>query len=267
MQIHLLNYSDKCFISLAKYLFEVREYCNVKSVHKLRLSIKELNALFEILNFKEEIHGFKEELNLIDQIYSKSGQLRDNQVQLNILKGYKNVMRHEVDIVSEGLKKNHKTIKKALKIKVNRFNPFDLVLLNQRIDSIIESMNESLVDSVLQEKVNDIVNQINQIIQSSCEDKDLHQIRIKLKELLYLLSILKKRNNKKPRIYSLRVIKLKKIQKLLGHWHDLKVLLERVKLLNLSTNLLIESIDKDKSIIHAIIMDKLTIIEGLNMCK
>lgn len=95
MQAHLLRYCDKCFISLTKGIARVGADCDADSVHKLRLTIKKLNVLIGLINYRVK-HSFKKELKVIDQIYIKAGQLRNRQVQLELLKGYQERIGNEI---------------------------------------------------------------------------------------------------------------------------------------------------------------------------
>lgn len=265
MQEYLLRYSDKCFISLTKYIARVGADCNADSVHKLRLTIKKLNVLIGLINYSEKLTS-KRELKFIDHIYINSGQLRNKQVQLNLLNGYRDRIGDETDFIVKDLRKDLKVLKKKLRVKVNQINPFDIALLNLRIDSTIEVLSGSYMDLIPKTKVNEIKEQMNLIIRESLKDKDLHRIRILLKELIYLVSLINK-GNTKLKINLTLVIQLKNLQQELGDWHDLKVLLEEVKRVTPTSKSFVEMIELDKKIMQENIVSKLIVLENLTIYK
>ncbi len=228
MQVQLLKYSDKCFLSLANNLVSVGENCSSESIHKLRLRIKKIHALLKILDHIEVRKREYKIIKLIDQLYLLSGTLRDNQIQIELLKTYRSKIGEEVDRYIVSSKKEVTKIEEKLKHKIKKINHFEIVLHNQRIASAIEMLSSKQIDDILQTRVNELSLKLNQKINGILDDDILHSIRITLKELFYCISIIKR--GKKQSKYGLSYMNsLENLQKKLGNWHDLKVLFDRIK--------------------------------------
>ncbi len=262
MQVRLLKYSDKRFISLTDCLNGVSERFTVESLHKLRLTIKKLYALVGILRYNEEVPVLKNELNIIDQVYIKSGFLRDNQVKIELLNKYQDSIGEEVDCIVKRLKIDNKKYKGNVRLKIKKINQFDLVLLNQRIDNTIEALSDSSIENILHKKANELFDQMSLIIKNNPNEKALHRIRIKMKELIYTLSIINKGGGVSS--FDLTIITyLKKVQLRIGEWHDLKVLIDDVNSLKGESTNLIKAIEFDEQTKLKIVLDELNRFEEM----
>lgn len=264
MQAQLLRYSDKCFLALTKNLDEVGVDCTIESVHKVRLTIKKLHALFGILGYKEEIKALNEGIKRIDQIFINVGLIRDNQVQIELIKYYRNRMGEEVDFIIELLKNDSKKYKETIRRNIRKINPFDFILLNQRIDNTIESLSDSSIEIILKTRMNDLFKQMKEIVSSNPNERTLHRFRIILKDLIYTLTIIKKgivisEFNKASISY------LKNLQQRLGEWHDLKVLCDYVNNIKRESANLINIIEVDKKNKLIDVLNEINKIEGLSL--
>lgn len=266
MQAILVKYSDKCFINLTNNLCEVKDFCTIDSVHKLRLTIKKLYTLFGILGYLEEIPAVKKDLKLIDQVFIKSGLLRDNQIHIEFLKLYQSRIGVEVDFIIEMFKVNIKKHKESVRRKIKRINPFDLVLLNQRLDNAIEELNDASIENILHSNVKELFNHMKGILESEPDEKVWHRVRIILKQLIDTLSIIRKVKRKDEYDLS-RITLLKSLQQKLGEWHDLKVLYNSILDLEVEAPSLINAIEFDKKtkLINAI--NDLSKLEGLKLIE
>jgi CHAD domain-containing protein len=262
MQAQLIKFCDKCFLSLTNYLFEIRENCYVDSIHKLRLSIKKIQLLFKIVGYNK---GFKSEnrlIKMIDRVFLYSGSLRDNHVQVTLLKLYSERVAGDTDYLISILKHDRRRIEKTLKSIVVKISPFDIVLLNQRIDNTIEELSSNQIICILQNNANELLLKMIKSVQVEPDEYTLHQIRIMLKELIYIYSILKKKRSSFEYNEAL-LISLDRLQLKLGSWHDLYVLYNRIpKLDRLKSDFtsLLHVIEVDKNLLRIEVMDLLKIL-------
>lgn len=246
MQAQLLKYTDKCFSSLTTNLFDTKDNCTIEIIHKLRLNIKRLRTIFKILEYRMDKKIEFKVLEMIDRLFLYSGKLRDIQVQILLLKTFQNEIGEEVDIFISIFKKEKKRIEKEVVRSLQIIDPFDIVLLNQRLDNSIEALSDFSIETILQVKTVELFNQIKAIINSEPNEKSLHRIRIMLKELIYTLSVIKKGKNKfrfNPSI----VASLKNLQQKLGEWHDLKVLFNKVESIKVESAKLAQIIEVDRN--------------------
>ena len=262
MQALLTKFDDNCFNSLIENLSLVRNEPTMEGVHTLRLSIKRIRALLKLLDQDTSTYG-SEVVKQIDGLFRYSGELRDIQVQSILLESYRERVGGVVDLFQKEIFQESKRIKKQFKIQVQSINHFDLVLINQRLDNCIEALSDETLDGNCIKKVDVLLNQICQMYSESQEDKNLHRIRIKLKELLYFISILKKGKIKIK--YDIILNKrLNSLQQKLGDWHDLELLLNRIVRIekpNEGGSILLFHLAKDKNKL------KLEIVGGLNKLR
>lgn len=227
MQAQLLKYSDHCFQSLANNQISVGEDCTIESVHKLRLSIKRLRALLKILDYADGSSKKAKLLKRIDSVFLLSGNLRDVQVQIDLLRIYRNQVGGVVDELISALGKEEKRVARRHKSEITKIDPFDVILLNQRLDNAIEVLDDRMIDNILRTKADGQISQIIQISSGNLDEHKLHRIRVILRELIYTLSIMRK-GRPQLNYTSPFILPIKNLQQKLGKWHDLKVLLDRL---------------------------------------
>jgi len=94
------------------------------------------------------------------------------------------------------------------------------------------------------------------------DEKALHRVRIKLKELIYTLSIIKKGSENLK--FDIAIITyLKNLQLRLGEWHDLKVLIDYVNSIKGESAKLIKVIGFDKQTKLIVVLDELNRFEEM----
>jgi CHAD domain-containing protein len=233
MQGQLIKYCDKCFLSITSNLYALGADCDRESVHKLRLSIKKLHVLLKLLDFWSNSRKKSKLLKRIDTMFLYAGNLRDIQIQIDLLKLYGNRIEEDVDRLIASLNKEQKKIEKKLKSKIISINPFDIVLLNQQIDNTIEMISDKALTEILHAKVEELMLLIKQNLNDNLDENILHKIRMQIKELIYSLSVMKKGSPVFKHSESF-IKNLDKLQDKLGCWHDLKILLDWLNKFNLT---------------------------------
>jgi len=268
MRVQMLEYSDKCFQSLVNSLLSVGEVSTIETVHKLRLSIKQLHALFNILDYSDGSRKKSKILIRIDSLFLSSGNLREIQVQIELLRKYRKQVGVVVDKLIANLLQEGKRIEKRHKEKIAKVNSFDITLLNQRLDNAIEGLDDRKIDNILRAKADALILQIFEMCNENLDETKLHRIRIILRELIYNFSIVKK-SKIKLRYSSSFIRSVNNLQQDLGVWHDLKVLSDRmVKAENLKGELvsLLWLVENDKNSIQKKVIDDLLNL-SLVICK
>lgn len=225
MQAQLIKYCDKCFLSITSNLYTLGADCDRESVHKLRLSIKKLHVLLKLLDFWSSFKRKSKLLKRIDTMFLYAGNIRDIQIQIDLLKTYSERIEVDIDRWIASLNKEQKKVEKKLKSKIVSINPFDIVLLNQQIDNAIEIISDNALTEVLHAKVEELMLLIKQNLNDNLDENILHKIRILLKELIYTLLLIRKGSTDFK--FSESFMKsLDHLQENLGYWHDLKILLD-----------------------------------------
>jgi CHAD domain-containing protein len=259
MQALLIRYSDSSFNSLRSNLINLGEDCSMGLVHNTRLNIKKIRALLDALDYKDNSSSNILIMKKINSLFVRLGYLRDVQVQLSLLEFYRKRVGEEVDDIIDSINKGKKKINRNLKKKIQKLNPFDIILLNQRFDESIEYLDSDNLKEKFQLKVDQVFNQIIKLISDSRDEDVLHRIRILLKELIFNLSIMKKAemNTKYNSTFS---VFLNNIHKKLGDWHDLSVFLSLINKIDKCrgrANNLLRVVETDKGLIQQEIVDEL----------
>ena len=227
MQGLILEYSDRCFQSLANNLLNVSGDCSIEFVHKLRLSIKKLHTLFKIINYNDGLIENSKTIKLIDRVFVNSGNLRDIQIQIKLLTFYGDIVGGECNSFILMLEKEKRKVEANLKRSIKRLSHFDVVLLNQRLDNTIEAADNGILEKEFRNRIEDQYSKIKQISNENQDENKLHCIRIMLKNLIYSFSMAKHECNRFE-FSSAMIVYINKLQQKIGSWHDLKVLMERI---------------------------------------
>ncbi|NVO12176.1 MAG: CHAD domain-containing protein [Bacteroidales bacterium] len=266
MQSLLIRYSDNSFNALENSLKSLGEDCSVELVHSLRLNIKKIRALITAIDYKgdslNDILIFKR----IDSFFIRLGYLRDGHVQMILLEFYRKRVGEEVDGIVDYINRGKKKINKSIEKKIRKINIFDIILLNQRFDETIESLDNEKIEEKVQQKVDLLFNQIVQLTSDDLGEEVLHRIRKLIKELIYIFSTIKKAkmNTKYNSSFTLF---LNTLQQKLGRWHDLSVLVELINEIDScsgrSKNLL-QVVEYDKRVIQMEIAGDLRKLRDFN---
>lgn len=179
-----------------------------QDIHKLRTTLKRLktfNILLDGLLFRQK--DFPVELS---NLFKLSGEIRDIQIQQNILEEYSDGYKvYLLYMYEDRLKK--------FKIKEDFSNELQHLTdkLNRVEDYHIDEQIIMNIKSRIEMSYDDIRNMIKDI-----SPENLHEIRIKIKRIYYTLLMLGELDN---------VDKLDNIQEKIGLWHDYDVTIENIR--------------------------------------
>lgn len=194
-----------------------RDPGDVEAIHNLRLSIKRMRVvamLAEILSRGK--FNRKQQLKDIRKMFRSAGRLRDVQVALQLLKEYED----------DGLQSviNHLEVRELKNRRRYEYvlSGFDPAILNRFEDSLSETLadiGEREMKHAGYKLLSDLEFDIHSIYHGSREEKRLHRIRRRLKDINYLNNIF---NESLPVADHLNISadKLREISELAGTWHD-----------------------------------------------
>lgn len=199
-----------------------------EAIHQMRVAIKRIRTIRKL---KKHIH-FPSLLNdeqyaAIKTIFAVSGQLRDLQIQRNLLKGYINELNFTFGDFAAYLEEleNQLLEKYRQTIQTLDFNQFN------EVARAVEPMGgqEDRID--LEKESIDFLckktEKINNLILLMDKDEFVHALRKQVKQLFFILQFLKKQfpENELTQ-YKLRA--LKNTGEHIGNWNDRDVFLNRV---------------------------------------
>jgi len=194
-----------------------RDPGDVEAIHNLRLSIKRMRVvamLAKILSRGK--FNRKQQLKDIRKMFRRAGRLRDVQVALQLLKEYED---DGLQSVTDHLKVRELKNRRRYEYVLSGFDP---AILNRFEDSLSETLagiGEKEMKHAGYKLLSDLEFDIHSIYHGSREEKRLHRIRRRLKDINYLNNIF---NESLPLTdhLSISADKLREISELAGTWHD-----------------------------------------------
>ena len=210
-----------CFnLELAK-----RNY-TIEGIHQLRVSVKKIRALKRMTKelYPEESEQLTS-LRYLRKIFKYAALLRDIHIIKSLFSEYNNSIFEEkisVKFFNKQEKKAKKEFRKSLKYQTKAINTlFDL---QNAFINIYITIDSDKIAQDIDNLINNRLSYIKDLLNLSGGDDDIHKIRIKLKELNFIMSI---RNNTD---HEEKLFDLKNIALELGAWHDRIILLNQLKL-------------------------------------
>jgi len=206
------------------YLIKVRYYLqkckiekDVENLHQLRVNIRKTRTILK--EFKEyfEPNFYQYSYKFLKDFMKETNLKRDLDVFMQDISFYEKKFKIDLSILKRELKRFQNQEEKNLK-KLIQKNEKKIIDLYKRfiLDSFYIENNKNIIDTAII-KVKNRAKKIEKNLKNF-SSKDLHKIRIEFKKLRYLLENFSFLYNKK------KVLKnIKKIQDILGKYHDIEV--------------------------------------------
>jgi len=219
----LLSYLLNHYNQLTSNLNKATSPDNTEAIHDIRVSIKRLNALFKYLSFANQAE-MKSPDRKLRHLFKASGKLRDAQVQQQLLATYEQstqrkfvrlhtyILRVELYSEFEFIIELNKTNKR----KLNTFLDNAQTFLKKAVILEIETSAIQFIHKTFHD--------IDLLLPLYNDDAAIHNIRKLVKTIVYILEI--NAITSKEDLLRVPLKKIKKLGEMLGHWHDLAVMLQ-----------------------------------------
>lgn len=217
----LQQYYNEQRKTFEEHLELVKKTDDAETIHKLRLSVKRIRALFTFFQFINDNSKYgKKDIKYLKLIYKPAGNIRDVQVHLDLLDSYEKRLQFKFTKYRAYLENIEKKHHKNLKNSAKALSVAPLEKLQEKTKMILGKYSATELKekaSKLLDKKFDIIENLNKI--PTNKEKNLHEIRRILKEVRYLLNIF---NGKIPETKRVKVslTRLIQIEQTLGKWHD-----------------------------------------------
>lgn len=231
---YIANSLEKNLHVSAKYLPGVLSNPGERSLHKIRVAIKKINAAYRLLEFLIP-DGFsrKKHYRKFEKIFDSLGKLRELQLNDSYMESCHlpaaSQKMYAAFYASERNKAQRKN-KEALK----KFDVNFLFKSTKQVNKLTRNLKD---DGVLQKTKQFILaeaNQIKKLLKDYDNPDKVHKIRKFLKELNYNAKFL---NNIKPSEKAEQlIIRLKEAETLIGTWHDKVALIYYIQKLTEKNN-------------------------------
>ncbi|MBK9221821.1 MAG: CHAD domain-containing protein [Saprospiraceae bacterium] len=188
--------------SITKNLSAYTKDKKPEHLHRLRLEIKKINAVF---SFAKNVYGESFNTNKIKPIFKKAGKIREIQINIHLLSLFQHPPKRLIT-----------QLKKKENILTQQFIKHDL-----RYSKIIKTFQNNVsFPEILPDKKIIIKYFEKQKANKKFKTKDrehVHRYRSKIKKLLFIYNALP---NKIKKEIKLNELEIDKLQKMLGNWHD-----------------------------------------------
>lgn len=194
---------------------------DMEDIHQLRLSIKRIRALFELLEALEpENFSVRKQLGKIRHVFQCSSHIRDLQVQQLLLQDFSISLGLSFKKFEKYLTKQEKDSNKLLIRQLKKTTDNSLRSLLPLVEEYFEgTYTKTQTDQKILWAVKHILLSINDREKETLTDDRFHEIRGRLKTAHYLLSLI---TGKKKELSTLNEMleKLHLTEELLGKWND-----------------------------------------------
>ncbi len=214
--------------NIEKYLELCVSHADPEVVHQLRLSIKKLQAFNKLADqlWPAETHEHLQINNRTRQLYQIAGQLRDTQVQIDLLTTFE--AQTGITYREYGqwlLKREKKKIKLFSKKKYKVIpHPTSLNIYQRTGENLARTCDESIIKCAVKVLAG-LSLKAQKLSEGKIDDRNLHRIRIISKRTRYILNIIQ---HSYPDFTTGELLSasLREIEAATGHWHDSLVKVE-----------------------------------------
>ncbi len=198
------------------------------AIHRLRLSIKKLNAFNKLAehlclaDFETHFQNTKK----IRRFYALAGQLRDTQVQLHLLATAERKAGFDYSEFNNWLvnRENKRFSRFVQKSQNNRLAPVPHIANTQISKKLAKLSQQTLLDNTAT-FLSGLLVKAKKLSTGSIPERDLHRIRIITKQIRYVSQIVKHCYSD-FNFHEISFESLRKIETVAGKWHDYLVRIE-----------------------------------------
>ncbi|HUS86988.1 MAG TPA: CHAD domain-containing protein [Bacteroidales bacterium] len=201
---------------------------SITTIHQLRVSIKRIKALFQLLQYIYPDFKAKDYYSLFKPVFRSSGVIRESQINLKLLKGYSEYVNLN-NAYSIFISRFRKHWRNELIEVVKSFNYDKLARQREEVRFLFHKLGND--GSVRESKkfLRSEAESILTIVDSSGITSCLHDIRITFKNIKPILALAAQQEG--SGIGKATSKHLATTEKHIGRWHDLRILGESVRVL------------------------------------
>jgi len=220
-----LEYFDKIKNRLLKNIFNVLDEEREDTVHDMRTSCRRIEASIDFLEGFSKHESSKETKKKVIKILKKSNKSRDYQVHLDFLKKIEGQNNEIIDYFEKKYSKEKEKLKSYLNsLKISKLDHLLESCLSFMVFDFIQNfqINDPYFANLYTKEFEEVYKEFKNTDRS--DDRKLHKIRIKVKDLRYKIEILGALKGETLPEEDM----FKQIQDILGAYHDLIVLKKKL---------------------------------------
>ncbi len=213
-------YKDKEAILFENYRHLESPRSKEEHYHDFRVSIKRINAIYRLLELITGDFDSTTYMKPLRSIFKPAGSIREAQVNMHTVAAYK-LKKEELNYYGKYINARIESLSGKLREKLKEFDISELKKNRQVVKECCKNIQQKELENRTLIFIRDRINLIRDNIAYS-DELVIHQIRITLKEISAIVSLLKK--IKVPGFDDDLLDLIKDTEDKLGNWHDKVVL-------------------------------------------
>ncbi len=217
MSSNILEYYKKHKAIIEEQLPLCSDPNDVEAIHNLRLSVKRIRVvamLAELLS-EDTLHS-KILLKPINKFFKRSGKLRDVQVITQLLASFNN---NDLQPVISTFKEREKKQRTKFETVLGVFDTNCLDDFEHALNELLKSVSVTKAYAGGQMLLSDLENDMHELFHSRTDEKRMHDIRTRLKNINYLNNIYNGQLPVQDHL-SIDADRLRELGEMAGAWHD-----------------------------------------------
>jgi CHAD domain-containing protein len=220
MHQRLSNYFGKQCTAFTANFVKVRECFDTDAIHDMRVAVKRIRAVLMLLEKLDPAFDAENAEGELSRLFKLSGKMRDAQVQQQLIRKYESALNQDFSDFIHYLNRYEKKSIRRFTGYVEEHKVRDYTAsLQQTADEIPGRKKGQAIGEAIINLVNELLEICGNLKSDQVHDENLHEIRRKLKQCNYLLSVFHRDDPALPRL-SQTLKLLETANDLLGEWHD-----------------------------------------------
>jgi len=217
MPDHIITYYQKHRHLVEESLIASEDPEDIEAIHNMRLSIKRIRVVAKLADqLTDNSFNAKQSLKTLNKFFKVSGRLRDVQVIKHLLIDLQNP---DLSAVIGSLSKREYKQRKKYELALSSFDKSSLDAIEHRLRDGIEGMTTKRAMAGALLLLSDYLQDIRELFYMSTEEKRLHEIRTRLKDINYLNNTFDEQLGLEIQL-NITSERLKELGELAGIWHD-----------------------------------------------
>ncbi len=204
-------------VAINYILAKPRAEYSISTFHKLRVEIKKLNALFDLINYCSKDFKHKKKFKPFKEIFRQAGKVRELHLEDLMLNKYYSI---------KSLKDYRNSLKnlrlQEQEIFFSMINKYFVAILKKKykiIIPLVSKISKKKASSYIEKKRNSIQKLLSK---SSLKTQDVHELRKQIKLLSFNRKSLSLKEKNNPDSNQ------ELLSNLLGKWHDCQVIINHL---------------------------------------
>jgi CHAD domain-containing protein len=190
---------------------------DIEAIHNMRLSIKRLRVLARLANMIDDgSFSAKERLEKINKLFKDSGRLRDAQLTRILLQ---ELDHPELSAVIASFSAREAKQRAKYETALENFDNSCFDEFEAGLEKVLNNSNERQVMQAVYLLLSGLEMTIHELFHGSEHEKRMHEIRTRLKDIIYLNNIFDDELPISDQL-NISIERLREVGELAGSWHD-----------------------------------------------